>query len=88
MHRDQLRGMDVGRNVIRNEVAARRWTVVGRKSIQIGSGPLKPVARLWVAVWECATGAVLGGASSLLASGLTGFEPSVTCLCRARSAIA
>ncbi|WP_344067557.1 hypothetical protein [Nostocoides vanveenii] len=77
VHRDQLRGMDVGRNVIRNEVAARRWTVVGRKSIQIGSGPLTPVARLWVAVWECATGAVLDGASSLLASGLTGFEPSV-----------
>jgi hypothetical protein len=50
--------------------------VAGKHTVLVGSGALTPEARQWQAVWESGAGAVLDGASALLASGLTGFRPS------------
>lgn len=73
-HRADLRAVGVSRADIRTEVSAGRWTVHGRHTVLIGSGPLSAEARHWQAVWESGSGAVLDGASALLASGLSGFR--------------
>lgn len=73
-HRADLRNVGVTRADVRTEVAAGRWTVAGRHTVVIGTGALATEARLWQAVWESGSGAVLDGAAALLASGLKGFS--------------
>jgi very-short-patch-repair endonuclease len=74
-HRADLRAAGVTRAEVRTEVEAGRWTKRGRHTVQLGTGELSPEARLWQAVWESGSGAVLDGVSALVASGLRGFEP-------------
>lgn len=75
MHRISLARHGIDRFAVRNEVAAGRWFKVGRHTVAVGSPALGEVTRLWRAVWEAGSGARLDGASSLLAAGMTGFDP-------------
>ncbi|MEO7447433.1 MAG: hypothetical protein ABI336_04090 [Humibacillus sp.] len=76
--RRQLRALGISHDHIRNEVAAERWVLVGRRSIAVHRGPLPTMARAWSAVWEVGESiALLDGASALAASGLTGFDEAV-----------
>ncbi|GAA4400611.1 hypothetical protein GCM10023168_09540 [Fodinibacter luteus] len=63
---------------MRTEVAAGRWLVRGRHTVVIGNLEPRGAGRLWQAVWETGGGSALDGAAALVASGLTGFEPTVT----------
>ncbi|AXH97346.1 hypothetical protein DV701_15585 [Ornithinimicrobium avium] len=59
------------------EVDAGRWHRVGRRAVSIVGPRLSTEASWWVAVWECGSGAVLDGVSSLLAAGLRSWEERV-----------
>jgi very-short-patch-repair endonuclease len=73
--RRQLRALGITHDHVRNEVAAERWTTLGRQAVAVHGGPLPPQARAWAAVWEVGERiAVLDGVTSLTASGLCGFE--------------
>jgi hypothetical protein len=74
VHRKDLRAVGVTRADVRSEVAAGRWTTRGVHTLKIGTGPLSAEAERWRAVWESGAGAVLDGASSLHAAGLTGYS--------------
>lgn len=96
VHRAQLAEAGIGRDDVRAECRALRWSAVGRHTVMIGdarvicasaqpmlTGPPIWPARAWWAVWESGAGAVLDGVSSLRASGLEGFREEVvhiTCL--------
>lgn len=73
VHRRHLREAGVGRADVRSEVTAGRWTALGIHSVALHTGPLSDRARLWRAVWETGSGAILDGVSALHAAGLTGF---------------
>ena len=78
LSRRQLRGLGITHDHIRNEVAAERWLALGRQSVAVHRGPLPIVARAWSAIWEVGERiAVLDGVTSLIASGLTGFEEAL-----------
>lgn len=77
VHRRQLRALGITRFEVRSEAAARRWGATGRHTVVIGAGEPTGDGRLWWALWESGPGAVLDGASALVAGGLTGFEPAV-----------
>jgi hypothetical protein len=77
VHRRDLRAAGVSRHDVQTEVAAGRWTRTGRHSLLIGTGEPAGVALLWRAVWESGSGAVLDGASALLAAGLRGHQSAV-----------
>jgi hypothetical protein len=62
---------------VRTEVAAGRWVVAGRHTVVIGSSAPCGDGRWWHAVWESGCGAILDGASALVATGLTGYDPEV-----------
>jgi very-short-patch-repair endonuclease len=73
--RRQLRELGITHDHVRNEVAAERWLAVGRQAVAVHRGPLPVVARAWSAIWEVGERiAVLDGVTSLVASGLTGFD--------------
>lgn len=72
-HRRDLRAAGLTRFDVASEVAAGRWRAAGRHTVVIGTGDLADEARLWQAVWESGSGAVLDGVSSLLAAGLKGY---------------
>jgi very-short-patch-repair endonuclease len=74
-HRADLRAAGVTRADVRTEVAAGRWILRGRQTVQIGTGDLSRDGVLWRAVWESGSGAVLDGVSALIAGGLSGFTP-------------
>lgn len=71
--RQLLNVAGIGRGAIRTEVHAGRWEVVGRHTVRVLSVDAGPRLHLWRAVWENGHGAVLDGASALVASGMTGF---------------
>lgn len=77
VHRRTLAQHGIGRDGIRNEVAAGRWFKAGLHTVAIGSTDLSTVARWWRAIWESGSDAQLDGATSLVANGMTGFTPSV-----------
>lgn len=73
--RRQLWSLGITHDHIRNEVAAERWAALGRQSVAVHRGPLTVEARAWSAVWEVGERiAALDGVTSLIASGLTGFD--------------
>lgn len=74
VNRRQLREVGVSRADVRSEVAAGRWRVLGVQSVALHTGPLSDRARLWQAVWDTGSTAVLDGVSALHAAGLTGFS--------------
>ncbi|MEI2776951.1 MAG: hypothetical protein V9G19_13480 [Tetrasphaera sp.] len=81
--RRQLAALGITRFEVRGEIAAGRWasagihTLVIGGSVVVGSGRPTGTGLSWQAVWESAPGALLDGASGLVASGLTGFTPTV-----------
>src|SRR5690242_435564 len=76
--RKQLRLVGITHDHIRNEVTAQRWAAIGRQAVAVHRGPLPIQARAWSALWEVGERiAVLDGVTSLVASGLTGFEEGV-----------
>ena len=72
-HRRDLRLGGVSRADVRSEILAGRWTAAGRHTVVIGTGAPAAEGLLWQALWETGAGAVLDGASALVAVGLTGF---------------
>src|SRR5436305_4356524 len=74
VHRAALRSRGVSRADVRSEVAAGRWTALGRHTVLVGTPPVSEQARLWQAVWESGGGAALDGVAALCAAGLTGFH--------------
>lgn len=77
VHRRTLAQHGIGRDGIRNEVAAGRWFKKGLHTVAVGSAQLTTSASWWHAVWESGSEARLDGATSLLANGMTGFVPTV-----------
>lgn len=92
VHRRELARRGIDRFAVRAEVAAGRWALGGRHTVIVGgvgwagfpggSGRAGERAtrtdpRLWQAVWESGSGAVLDGAAALVGQGLLGFELSV-----------
>ena len=75
VHRAALRGAGIDKEAVRAEVRAKRWETSGRHTIRVREVAEEPAARHWQAVWESGTGAVLDGAASLAAQGMTGFTP-------------
>jgi hypothetical protein len=76
VHRAQLRAAGIGRDGVRTETAAGRWTPAGRHTLVVGARVPAGQGRWWWAVWESGSGAVLDGVSALLAIGLTGYSES------------
>lgn len=76
VHRADLRAAGITRADVRTEVAAGRWAVAGKHTVLVGAGSPTGEGLLWQAVWESGSGAVLDGATALVASGLTGFTPA------------
>ena len=72
--RRQLLALGLTRWDIAAELRAGRWRQHHRQTICVHTGPLGERARLWHAVIEAGTRAVLDGTGSLLAAGLRGFE--------------
>src|SRR6476660_1438168 len=73
--RRQLRSLGITHDHIRNEVVAQRWAAVGRQAVAVHRGPLPIEARAWSAVWDVGERiAALDGVTSLVASGLVGFD--------------
>ncbi|WP_323102366.1 hypothetical protein [Intrasporangium sp. YIM S08009] len=73
--RRQLRAVGITHDHVRNEVAAERWTTLGRQAVAVHGGPLPAQARAWAALWEVGERiAVLDGVTSLSAAGMTGFD--------------
>lgn len=71
-----LRDVGVDRQAVRAEVAAGRWRLHGNQTVAIHTQPLEGPATYWRAHWEVGPRiAVIDGASSLVAAGLTGFQP-------------
>lgn len=72
--RRQLLALGLTRWDIAAELRAGRWRQHHRQTICVHTGPLGDRARLWHAVIEAGTRAVLDGTASLVAAGLRGFE--------------
>jgi very-short-patch-repair endonuclease len=66
--------LGVTRAEIRAHVRAQRWRRVGSQALALHTGQLTERGKLWAAVFEAGPRAQLDGASSLIASGLTGFQ--------------
>jgi hypothetical protein len=70
--RAQLLELGVDRHVVRDQVRARRWRLVGR-AIVLHRGPLTDRQRWWVAVIHVGQGAALASLTSAQAAGLAGW---------------
>lgn len=73
--RRALRAAGLSDADLRGEVEAGRWHRLGRRTLGITVSEPVGRARLWWAVWESGTGAVLDGVSALLVAGLTHWTP-------------
>jgi hypothetical protein len=72
--RRQVYALGMTRGEVRAQVRARRWQRVWSRSIGLHTGEVSEVGRWWAAVFEGGDRAVLDGASSLIASGLQGYD--------------
>lgn len=77
VHRTELAELGIGRNAIRDEIAAGRWFRAGTHTVAIDAPLLGMQASHWRAVWESGSGARLDGASALLSAGLVGYTTPV-----------
>ncbi|MEI2778706.1 MAG: hypothetical protein V9G19_22610 [Tetrasphaera sp.] len=78
VHRGQLRTEGISRWEVRTEIASGRWARAGRHTICVGAREPSGAGLWWQAIWESGSGAaLLDGASCLVASEMTGFEPDV-----------
>ena len=76
-HRRELHMAGIDRHTVRAFVRAGRWRPLGRHTVDVLAAERTPAARAWWAVWESGSGACLDGASSMIAHGVTGFQPEV-----------
>src|SRR4051812_12291113 len=74
--RGQLSAMGVDRWKLRNELAARRWQIVGR-AVVLHNGPLTRRQRMWCAVLSQPQPAALCSVSTIELVGLRGFDDEV-----------
>lgn len=66
--------MGISHDVVRNEVAARRWQRLGHQTIVPHLGAIDVAARRWSAIWEVGAGiASLDGVTALQHAGLKGY---------------
>lgn len=72
--RRQLYALGMTRGEVRAQVRARRWQRVWSRSLCVHTGEVSQQGRWWAATFEGGDRAVLDGASSLIASGLTGYD--------------
>lgn len=72
--RRQLYDLGMTRGEVRAQVRARRWQRVWSRSVCVHTGEVSPIGRGWAATFEGGDRAVLDGASSLVASGLIGYD--------------
>ncbi|WP_457208047.1 hypothetical protein, partial [Nocardioides sp. P5_C9_2] len=72
--RRQLYALGMTRGEVRAQVRARRWQRVWSRSLCVHTGEVSAKGRWWAATFEGGSRAVLDGASSLIASGLTGYD--------------
>lgn len=72
--RRELRAAGVPRWFVRNEVARRRWQLLGRHVVVLHNGPVSVVQRRRAAVVEAGERAALDGVCALQAAGLTGLS--------------
>lgn len=72
--RRQLYDLGMTRGEVRAQVRARRWQRVWSRSLCVHTGEVSSTGRWWAATFEGGDRAVLDGASSLIASGLTGVD--------------
>lgn len=63
---------------MRAQLRARRWQRVWTRSIGLTTGEVSVRGRQWAAVFEGGDRGMLDGEASLVASGLTGYDPSPT----------
>ncbi len=77
MHRAELLRFGVTRHDVRTEIEAGRWVSLGRHTVQAHTGEPTEAARLWRAVWESGSGALLDGPAALVAQGMTGFAVDI-----------
>ncbi len=75
--RSHLRQHGITWSQLRAELDAGRWHRWGRTTISLTGEHLSPLAFQWYAVWESGSGAVLDGATALLAHGLTSWSESL-----------
>lgn len=75
--RRDLLDAGVHRHEVEAEVREGVWHQVGRHTLSIGGGTVQGRGLLWRALWESGPRAVLDGASSLIAGGLSGWEQPV-----------
>ncbi|QIX27763.1 hypothetical protein ncot_15045 [Nocardioides sp. JQ2195] len=71
--RTQAYAAGLSRGVVRAQVRARRWQVIGCHSICLHNGPLSEQSLHWAAVIEAGPRAMLDGATALVAGGLSGY---------------
>ncbi len=73
-----LAAAGISRGTIRAHIEAGRWRRMGRHTVGVGDQRFSDTALMWRAVWESGSRGALDGASSLIASGLTGWsEPRI-----------
>lgn len=73
--RSQAYAAGLTRAEVRAQVRARRWQRVWTRSLCLHTGPVPRKGLEWAAVFEGGSRAMLDGEASLVASGLTGYEP-------------
>jgi hypothetical protein len=73
LSREQLAQLGVGRDVVRHEVRARRWRLLGR-AVVLHRGPMTEGQRHWVAVLHLGDASALYGLTALTAQGFKGWE--------------
>ncbi len=78
MSRALLREADVDDAMVRREVAADRWVLLGRRTVAMTRGDPSSLAQRWRAVWEVGVRiAVVDGVSALQHAGMSGFEDQI-----------
>ncbi len=75
--RSQAYAAGLTRGEVRAQLRARRWQRVWSRSLCLHTGAVSETGLQWAAVFEGGDHAMLDGESSLVASGLTGYETSV-----------
>ena len=79
LSRRLLREAGVHDEMVRREVAADRWRVLGRQTVALHRGGLPELAHRWRGVWEVgARVAAVDGVTALQHAGLTGYvDPAI-----------
>ncbi|HEU4336768.1 MAG TPA: hypothetical protein VFR45_05610 [Nocardioides sp.] len=75
--RAQAYAAGLTRGELRAQIRAHRWQRVWTRSVCLHTGPVSVLGRQWAAVFEGGDRAMLDGEASLVASGLSSYQPHV-----------